>query len=130
MLFRSQASAVPPVVQNHVHVASPDVHVAAPNVTVDNHIDPTPITFEAVLPEQAAPVVNVAAPNVSVTAPAVNVAAPNVTIENAAPAVTVQPAEIREVRIVGMTERQTTSTVTRDSAGNITRTTQTERDAT
>ena len=125
----AQAPAVPPVVQNHVHVASPDVHVAAPNVTVDNHIDPTPITFEAVLPEQAAPVVNVAAPNVSVTAPAVNVAAPNVTIENAAPAVTVQPAEIREVRIVGMVDRQTTSTVTRDSAGNITRTTQTERDA-
>ena len=96
-----------------VHVAAPEVHnhlppAAAPDIHA--HFEATMpaaadvnVTVEAVMPEQPAPVVNVAGPVVNM------------------------PAQ-SEMRITAMPDRQTTSEVVRDRAGNIITTTQTETD--
>jgi len=110
------APVAPPVVNitNHLPEGpAPEVRVevAAPSVT----IEPAVVNLEATLP----------APTVHVSAPSVSVAAPNVNVSN-----TPAPVEIREVRIVGMPTRETTSHVERDAKGDISRTTQREKDAT
>ena len=105
----------------HIEVRAGDVHIApqeihnhlpAPQVTVESHV-------EAVMPEQAAPQVDV---HVEAVMP--EQAAPQVQVTNE-----VQPAPIREIAIVALPERETTTTVLRDKAGNLTTTTQREKDA-
>lgn len=93
---------------------APVVNVAAPNV----HTNVQP------------PVVHVAAPDVTVAAPSVTVAAPNVTV--AAPEVRVSPQinveAPKALAITKMPRRKTTTKVTRNAAGDVTDTTQTEQD--
>lgn len=107
-----------------INFQSGDTHVtlAEGMITTENHVA-APVV-NAVMPEQAAPVVNVAAPNVDVH---VEAAMP----EQAAPEVEVvvnMPDELR-MAVTSLPTRATTSSVTRDPNGNITRTTQTETDA-
>jgi len=91
-------------------------HIPQTRVSVTNAVEPTPVTIEN----------NVAAPNVSVTnsvepTPVTienNVAAPNVSVTN-----DVKPADVK----VELPARETSSIIERDSGGNITNVTQTER---
>jgi HK97 family phage portal protein len=113
---------------------APVVNVAAPVVTVTvekpdapivNNVIHTPeqqITFEATLPEQAAPVVNNIVNVEKPDAPVVNVAPQVVNI--APQVVNVAPAEVN----VTLPPRKTDTTIVRDSKGQITQATQTERD--
>jgi lambda family phage portal protein len=107
-----------------VNITTPPVHVKTGD-TVN----------EIRMPEQPAPVVNVAPSAAEVrvenhvpaqAAPVVNVApsAAMVEVRNE-----VQTPAISEVRIVGMPDRETSTDVKRDKAGNIVTTTQTEKDA-
>lgn len=92
-----------------VHFQAGDVHVAGPVI----HLPEMQPTFEA---------------------PAVTVEAPAVTVENHFQAgdvhneVIVQPADVSEVRIVAMPNRETTTDIQRDMRDNITTTVQTEKD--
>ena len=119
----ARLAAAPPAPQPHitvnqapVTVNTPDVRnaitvqpAAAPTVEVTNEITtPTPVVnvesrVEAVMPAQEAPVVNVS-------------------VEAVMP-------DKSEVTIVAMPERETTSGVERNSAGEIVKTTQVEKDA-
>ena len=119
-LVRLAARAAPPAAAPEIRVElpplpAPVVNVAAPEARVE-------------IPTAPAPVVNVAAPEVRVEipivpAPVVNVAAPAVRVDNH-----VAPAVISEVKITGMPDRETTTTITRDKAGNIAQSVQTEKD--
>ena len=88
-----------------------DVHVAPAAVTVE----PAAVTIENRMPEQVAP-------NVDVTVEAVMP-------EQPAPVVEVKVETPDTIRIAEMPARVTTSEVERNMAGEIVRTTQTERDA-
>jgi HK97 family phage portal protein len=106
-----QTTSVP-----HFGISATDLYLAVPDgqITVKN--EGTPMVTVNV-PEAAAPVVNIAPAEVKVS-----VAAPEVNVTAEMPAVT-------EMRIIGMPPRTTESTVERDRAGNIVKTTQTEKDA-
>lgn len=95
-----------------------DVHVAGPVI----HLPEMQPTFEATVEAAAAPVINFQAGDVHVAVP-----------EQAAPVVhneiTVEPAHISQIEIVGMPDRVTTTEVVRDKRDNITTTVQTEKDA-
>jgi HK97 family phage portal protein len=115
----------PPV----VNVAAPVVNVAP--AQVHNHLPETQVNVEAVMPQQAAPVVNVEGARVSVSPTPVNVAAPVINVEAVMPAVPPAPVQIvNEVPpaevTVHLPDRITETTVTRDRDGNIVRTTQVE----
>lgn len=108
---------------------------AAPPVTVH-----APISIQNRQPEQPAPVVNVApadvqvsvaAPQVTVEPAAVEIRAELVLPEQPAPAVEVNidmPEELR-MAITAMPERRTDTAIERNLAGDIVKSTQTERDA-
>jgi hypothetical protein len=103
----------------NINVTTPDVTAEVHAGDAHFHAAPTTVNAEITTPETT---VNVAAPNVKVE----NVVEPTpvtleATIKNEIPAVT-------ETRIVGLPARVTTSSVKRDSDGNIVTTTQTERD--
>lgn len=120
----AQAAARP--AEQHIHLG--DTHVAAPvinnnlpepavNVTTPApvvHVAAPVVNLEANLPEQPAPVVNVSN----------HMAPPAVTVINDVP-----PTEIRQIEIIAMPTRETSTDVVRDKAGNIVTTTQTESDA-
>jgi len=109
-------AAAPTTMNLTVHAP---ITMAAPEAqpTVVNVAAPTVINQ---IPEQPAPIVNVQAGDVSVQVPEQQ--APIINLE-------VQPAPIGEIAIVSMPERVTETSVTRDKAGNILKTTQTETDA-
>lgn len=88
----------------HLDIPAPVVHVAAPNVQVD----------------VAAPDLNIPPPVVNVAAPVVNVAPAEVHIEATLPAPDIT---------VNLPPRQSVTEIERDSAGDIKRVTQTEKDA-
>lgn len=107
--------------------APPQIHVAPvinlPETRVDNHIAAPEapvvnVTNEITEREQAAPVVQV-----SVEAPAVTVAAPEVTVQVEA----IMP-EQQQIEITAMPDRRTTTSIVRDSNGNIKESVQTEKD--
>ena len=114
----------------HNHIAAPEITVqpAAPaTVNVENRIEipETVVNVEAVMPEQAAPVVNLTVPETVVNveavlpehaAPVVHVSAPDVRVET-----TVTPTIAVE-----LPDRLTETTVTRDREGNIVKTVQIE----
>jgi HK97 family phage portal protein len=106
-----------PVVQNTVNVPEQSAPVVNVGGTVVN-MPETVVNIEAVMPEQKAPVVNVAAPNVNVEAPTVN----HITNVNTPDGV--------KMEITAMPDRTETSTIARDSNGNITKAVKTEKDAT
>lgn len=89
-----------------------DNHIAAPEAPVVN------VTNEITEREQAAPVVQV-----SVEAPAVTVAAPEVTVQVEA----IMP-EQQQIEITALPDRRTTTSIVRDSNGNIKESVQTEKD--
>lgn len=95
-----------PDVRADIHVAPPQVDVAAPEVRVE-----------------------VAAPAVTVEPAAVEVRVEAVMPEQAAPVVEVNVDLPDEMKITALPARETVSTVERDGAGNITRTAQREQDA-
>jgi hypothetical protein len=107
----------------------------APTFVMHNHVD-TPATQVHV---DTAPVyVNVPMGRNEINIPAttINVAAPEVTVEfearmpeQAAPVIEVNVDMPDEMRIVGMPERATTTTIKRDIGGNIVESTQVEKDA-
>ena len=108
--------------QPTIEVRAGDVHVAAPEI--HNHLPPAAAPdihahFEATVPAAEAPAINV---NVSAVMP--EQAAPVVNVEG--PVINM-PAQT-DIRITAMPNRQTTSEVARDRAGNIITTTQTEKD--
>lgn len=114
-----QAQAAAPVTVNA------PVTVTTPDVRVENHLPEQPaptVHVENHLPEQPAPTVHVAAPAVDVH---VEAAMP----EQPAPVVNVTVETPDTLAITALPERLTTSTITRDAAGNITQSTQRERDA-
>ena len=97
-----------------IHVAAPEIHNHLPELQPSTHVivEPAAVTVEhtvqagdvqVVLPEQAAPVVQI-------------------TNE-------VTPAPIREIAIVAMPKRETTTEVSRDGSGNIVASVQSEEDA-
>ncbi len=109
---REQPAPVVTVQAGDVHVAGPVIHlpemqptfeasVEAPAVTVENHVQSGDI--HVVVPEQPAPVVH--------------------------NEITVEPAHISQIEIVGMPDRVTTTEVVRDKRDNITTAVQTEKDA-
>lgn len=105
----------------HNHVAPPSVHVA-PEFRVDAH-----------LPAQPAPVVEVRNEIIErEQAPAVVHITNEITVpDQPAPVVNnevVMPSRM-EMSVVSMPDRETTTTVSRDSAGNIKTSTQIEKDA-
>lgn len=116
----------------HARAASPEIHVhanidmpdqPAPVMTVADgafHVNvPAPVVSNHIhVPEQPAPQIDVHVEAVMPDQPA-----PVIHVKNE-----VQPAEIREVKITAMPDRETTSTVERDSKGNIVKTRQTEQD--
>ena len=103
-----------PAHEIHNHLPAAHVTVESPDVQVD--VAAPVVNMEAVLPEQPAPQVTI---NNQIDQPA-----PQVTINNA-----VAAAEIRQVEIVSLPARETTTAIERDKAGNILKTTQTETDA-
>ncbi len=123
---------VPPTVVNNyvtlpeqqpsvVNIETPAINVAAP--TINN-----------ILPEQQPTTVNVAAPNVTVEPTIVNLEATLTTPEvhnhippQAPPIVNATLPD--EITIKAMPDRVTTSSLTRDANGHITRSTMTEQDA-
>jgi len=112
-----ESSAPAPSITVAPVIHTPDVRASinvapseAPVVNVTNEI-----TERA----QEAPVVQV-----SVEAPSVTVAAPEVTVEVEA----IMP-EREEIAIVSLPDRRTTTSIVRDSAGNIKESVQTEKDA-
>lgn len=126
--------ASPPV----FNIAAPEINIksgdtlieqAAPQVHVDNNLPEQPPPVVNIAPPEA-PVINVAAPNVEANfeaimpTPVVNVSAPSVNVVNE-----VQPSEIKEVAITSLPDRVTNVEVKRDGQGNITRSTQIEKDA-
>jgi lambda family phage portal protein len=127
-LAQSRAALAPaPAPEYHFHAG-------------DTHVAPAEIRNEIRMPDQPAPEVTVTneiyerdmpAPVVNVSneihereqpAPIINVAPAAVTVEN------IMPDEIKTT-IASMPDRVTTSSIERDKTGNITKTTQTERDA-
>lgn len=101
---------VAPVI--HLPETRVDNHIAAPEAPVVN------VTNEITEREQAAPVVQV-----SVEAPAVTVAAPEVTVQVEA----IMP-EQQQIEITALPDRRTTTSIVRDSNGNIKESVQTEKD--
>lgn len=97
-----------------INIPTPVVNVAAPNVVVQ-------------VPEQPAPIVNVAAAAITLPEPVVHVAAPIVNV--AAPSISVEAVMPAPELTLHLPPRVTETTITRDSAGRIAHTTQTERDA-
>lgn len=104
-----------------VNVAAPVVNVAG--AEIHNHLPEMQPTFEATIEPPAVTIEN------NVHAGDVHVAVP----EQPAPIVhvtnEVTPAPIREISIVAMPDRVTTTEIKRDGAGNISTSTQTETDA-
>ena len=110
-----------------INVAAPVVNVAPPAVSVNvekpdapvvNNVINLPepvINVEAVMPESAAPIVNIAPQVVNVAPQVVNVAGP---------VVNVAPADVS----VSLPDRRIVGTVERNSSGQITKTIQTETD--
>jgi lambda family phage portal protein len=92
------------------HLPAPVTHVSAPDVRVDVEAPAVQVTNEITERAQPAPIINVAAPEVTVEVEAI------------------MPAQ-SEIAITSMPDRQTTSTITRDSAGNIKQSSQIEQDA-
>lgn len=90
-----------------------EIHNNIPQTTVQNVVEPTPVTV-------AAPNVSVAAPQVTVEAPQVQVEAPHIEVRNE-----VQPAEVN----VNLPARKTETSIERDKSGNIVKATQIETDA-
>ena len=111
-----------------VNVAAPVVNVTVPEQTapvVNNTVNlpETTVNFEALMPAQDAPVVNIAAPE----APIVNVV--NRLPEQPAPVVTVvNEVPVPEVTVI-LPARKTVGTIERDADGKIIRTEQIETDA-
>jgi diacylglycerol kinase family enzyme len=102
-----------------VEVRSGDTHL---------HLPESMVQVTNAVPAQEAPSVTVN--SVQGPAPVVNVTTPEVKVDVAAPEVhfeAVMPA-VSEMKITGMPERVTDSSVKRDGSGNIISTTQTERD--
>jgi len=91
----------------------------APVVNVTNNLAETTVNVEAIMPEQAAPVVNVAAPVVNVAAPTVQSYNNNI----------VNTPDNVKMEITAMPDRVTTSNVSRDKDGNITKAVNSEKDA-
>jgi lambda family phage portal protein len=111
-------------------LSAPAPAPVAPTINVTNHMPPVSVSVEP----GAAPAVNVSVEPATVNVPApvvnvsnsveptpINVAAPNVTVQNA---VDVPPAEVN----VHLPKREITSSIRRDSNGNITNVTQVEKD--
>ena len=118
----------PPVVNNVVNMPEPQQPPVVHNV-VNVAAQEAPIVNTVVnVPEQPAPVVNTV-----VNVPEANVTVEAVMPEQPAPNVQVSPvlnvAETLKMEITAMPDRVETATVTRDSAGNITKTVKTEKDA-
>ena len=90
-----------------------EIHNNIPQTTVQNVVEPTPVTVEA-------PQVSVAAPQVTVEAAQIQVEAPRVEVRNE-----VQPAEVN----VNLPSRKTETSIVRDKDGNIVKATQIETDA-
>lgn len=128
--FVAMASKPPASPEIHNHIAAPGITVqpAAPAaVNFENHIaiPEAVVNVKAVMPEQAAPVVNLTVPETVVNveavlpehaAPVVHVSAPDVRVET-----TVTPTIAVE-----LPDRLTETTVTRDREGNIVKTVQIE----
>lgn len=128
--FVAMASKPPASPEIHNHIADPGITVqpAAPAaVNFENHIaiPEAVVNVKAVMPEQAAPVVNLTVPETVVNveavlpehaAPVVHVSAPDVRVET-----TVTPTIAVE-----LPDRLTETTVTRDREGNIVKTVQIE----
>lgn len=128
--FVAMASKTPASPEIHNHIAAPGITVqpAAPAaVNFENHIaiPEAVVNVKAVMPEQAAPVVNLTVPETVVNveavlpehaAPVVHVSAPDVRVET-----TVTPTIAVE-----LPDRLTETTVTRDREGNIVKTVQIE----
>ena len=128
--FVAMASKPPASPEIHNHIAAPGITVqpAAPAaVNFENHIaiPEAVVNVKAVMPEQAAPVVNLTVPETVVNveavlpehaAPVVHVSAPDVRVET-----TVTPTIAVE-----LPDRMTETTVTRDREGNIVKTVQIE----
>jgi lambda family phage portal protein len=108
------------------HFHAGDTNVSAADVNIENRMpeQPAPINQISVAPSAAEVRVENHVP--AQAAPVVNVApsAAMVEVRNE-----VQTPAISEVRIVGMPDRETSTDVKRDKAGNIVTTTQTEKDA-
>lgn len=128
--FVAMASKPPASPEIHNHIAAPGITVqpAAPAaVNFENHIaiPEAVVNVKAVMPEQAAPVVNLTVPETVVNveavlpehaAPVVHVSAPDVRVET-----TVTPTIAVE-----LPDRLTETTVTRDREGSIVKTVQIE----
>lgn len=128
--FVAMASKPPASPEIHNHIAAPGITVqpAAPAaVNFENHIaiPEAVVNVKAVMPEQAAQVVNLTVPETVVNveavlpehaAPVVHVSAPDVRVET-----TVTPTIAVE-----LPDRLTETTVTRDREGNIVKTVQIE----
>ncbi len=128
--FVAMASKPPASPEIHNHIAAPGITVqpAAPAaVNFENHIaiPEAVVNVKAVMPEQAAPVVNLTVPETVVNveavlpehaAPVVHVSAPDVRVETT----------VTTTIAVELPDRLTETTVTRDREGNIVKTVQIE----
>jgi lambda family phage portal protein len=114
--------AAPPVINNTINMPeqpAPVVNVGGATINLPE-LQPT---FEATVESPTVTVENhVQAGDVNVTTPA----QPAPIVKNE---ITVEPAHISQIEIVGMPDRVTTTEVVRDKRDNITTTTQTEKDA-
>jgi hypothetical protein len=107
-----------PEVHQHFHM--PDGFGALPSVTLQMDAQPAPsIQVDVHVPEQPPPIVSVQSGAITVQVPDQPVPVVNVSVE---------ASPISEVSIVSMPSRETVTEVTRDKAGNIKATKQTERD--
>lgn len=116
----------PPAPQVTVHPAA--ITVAAPQITIDNK--QPDILIENRMPDQPAPQVTVQN-HIQTPEPQVEIHVEAVMPDQPAPQVTVHNAieTPSEIKITAMPERETSTTIQRDGAGNIIKSTQTEKDA-
>jgi lambda family phage portal protein len=119
--LREPTPASAPVINNHITMPEQPAPVVNVGGSTFNLPEMQP-HFEATVEAPAVSVANtVQAGDVHVSVPAQP--APVVTNE-----ITVAPADIRKIEIVAMPERETSTTVTRDKQGNLSSSTQIERD--
>lgn len=98
-----------------------EIHIHQAETRVENHLPAPQVGIEIHEREQVVPVIHVAAPEVEVHVEAVMP-------EQAAPVVEVTVQTPDEIRLASMPARVTTTSVGRDAAGNIKSSTQLEKD--